>query len=66
MRVKVDVDYADLDGDHGSVEGLRLTCDRCGYEVEVFGTSEASEQYGAVKLRDECPKGENNYYQVES
>lgn len=41
MRVKTDVDYADVDGDYGTVEGLCVTCTRCGHYVEVGGTEEA-------------------------
>lgn len=64
MRVEVDVEEEELDGDYGPVQGLRLTCDRCGHEVEVFGTEEASAKRGAVMLREECPNGEDNYYVV--
>ena len=64
MKILVEADHVDLDGDHGPVEGLRLTCERCGHEVEVFGISEASEMRGATMLREECPKKENNFYVI--
>jgi hypothetical protein len=64
MNVTVDISEEELDGDHGSVPGLRLTCERCGHSVEVFGTHDASARRGAIMLRDECPNGENNYYDV--
>jgi hypothetical protein len=39
-----------------------VKCERCGHEVEVYGTSETSARRGAVMLAEECPKGEKNYY----
>jgi hypothetical protein len=65
MRVTVSVSEEDLDGDYGTVPGICLSCSRCGHQVEVFGTEEASRGRGAIMLREECPNGENNYYDVE-
>lgn len=47
------------------VEDLRLTCRRCGHEVEVFGTDGDSARRGAVMLREECPNGEKNFYVID-
>jgi hypothetical protein len=66
MRVDVEISQEELEGDYsGYVSGLRLTCDRCGHEVTVFGTTDRSAKRGAVMLSEECPNGENNYYDVE-
>jgi hypothetical protein len=65
MQVNVEIEEDEFDGDHTSVAGLRLTCTRCGHEVEVFGTDERSAKRGAVMLRDECPRGERNFYIVD-
>lgn len=65
MKVAVDIDTIDVDGDYGQVEGLRLTCERCGHEIEVAGTHSASARRGAIMLREECPKGEINFYDVD-
>lgn len=65
MRVNVEIDLADVDGDCGQVEGLCLVCQRCGHEVEVAGVSIDSARRGAVMLREECPNGENNFYDVD-
>jgi len=65
MRVTVEIDTEDLEGDYGGyVDGIRMTCTRCGHEVTVFGTGENSAKRGAYMLRDECPNGENNFYDV--
>lgn len=64
MKVAVDISECELEGDYGPVDGLCITCERCGHEVEVFGTSDASARRGGAMLREECPNGENNYYDV--
>lgn len=64
MRVFVTVDEIELEGDYAPVDSLEVTCERCGYSVEVFGMSEASERAACAKLREECPEGESNFYDV--
>ncbi len=56
--------YVDLEGDYGSVEGVEVTCNKCGHSEESFGTSEASLLRCAVMLKENCPKGERNFYDV--
>jgi hypothetical protein len=65
MRVHVDIDHTDVEGESGQVEGLYLVCARCGHEVEVAGATGASARRGAIMLREQCPKGENNFYDVD-
>jgi hypothetical protein len=65
MRVHVEIDHIDVEGDYGQVEGLCLVCARCGHEIEVAGTTGASARRGAIMLREECPKGESNFYDVD-
>lgn len=66
MKVSLDTVEDQIDGDYGgSVDGLRLTCTRCGHEVTVFGTGGASARRGALMLRDECPNGESNFYDTD-
>ena len=65
MRVSVTIAQGELEGDYGYVEGLTLVCDRCGHSIEVFGTSDRSAARGAIMLREQCPNGENNFYDVD-
>lgn len=66
MRVAVEISEEQLERDYGGyVDGLRLTCDRCGHEVTVFGTSERSAKRGACMLSEECPNDERNFYDVD-
>lgn len=65
MRVPVNIDQEELEGDYGNVEGIRITCERCGHDVTVFGTGAASARRGATMLREECPNSENNFYDVD-
>jgi hypothetical protein len=65
MRVRVEIDEEQLEGDYGNwIDGLCLRCTRCGHEVSVFGTASESAKAGAIMLRDECPNGETNFYNV--
>lgn len=63
MQVKCEIEEVDLENEHGTVvEGLRATCDRCLHETESFGTGPASQKRCLALMREECPKGERNFY----
>jgi hypothetical protein len=64
-RVEATCEEDELDGDHGTVPGLVVTCKRCGHHVEVFGTSDASARRGGAMLAEDCPKQEQNFYVVD-
>jgi len=63
-RVNTTTNYVELDGDYGTVEGVEVTCDKCGHFEESFGTGEPSLMRCAYLLCENCPCGENNYYEV--
>lgn len=66
MRVDVEIDQEEVENDDGRyIDGLRLTCSRCGHDVTVYGTSDRSAKRGAAMLAEECPNGERNYYDVD-
>ena len=46
----------------GKVDGVEATCSRCGHATEAFGTCDASVRRCLVALREECPRGEQNFY----
>lgn len=60
MRVPVEVRV--LEPAAGGRPGMCLSCTRCGHEVEVQGCSERARNYGFVRLKEECPEGERNFY----
>jgi hypothetical protein len=63
MRVECEVGEVELTNDNGiEVAGVCATCSRCDHETESFGTGEASVRRCLVLLREECPKGEHNFY----
>ena len=64
MKVTVEIFESTTEGHYGEVPCLDLRCTRCGHSVEVYGVEEASAKRGATMLRDECPNGENNFYDV--
>ena len=61
-RVTCSVDYVELDGDYGPVNGIEVTCNRCGHVTESFGDSDNSIRRCLALLREECPRGESNWY----
>lgn len=44
------------------VPGVMATCTECDHSVESFGTQGASIRRCLAVMREECPKGENNFY----
>ena len=62
--VSTTTNYVDLDGDYGTVEGVEVTCDKCGHSEESFGTGDSSLSRCAYLLRENCPRAEKNFYQV--
>lgn len=62
-RVECTVEEIEILSDEGrTIEGVRVTCSRCGHFVEIYGRSERSIKRGLATLRDECPKDEKNFY----
>lgn len=47
---------------HGTLDGVEATCSLCGHTVECAGTGEASERRCLMPRREECPRGEKNFY----
>jgi len=63
--VMTDVEETELDGDgEYSVDGIAVTCRRCGHSVEVYGTEGPSLRRAGVMLREECPRKLTNWYVV--
>lgn len=61
-RITITISEETLEGDYGSVDGVVADCSRCGHRTESFGTSENSILRCAVLMREECPRGEHNFY----
>jgi hypothetical protein len=62
MQVAVTAEKAMLKHEAGhEVEGIILTCSRCGERIEVYGTSGASVRRGCARLREGC-KEKTNFY----
>ena len=64
MRVETTTTEIELDGDYGQVESVEVTCGRCGHSEQSYGTDESSVRRCAILLRENCARGENNYYVV--
>lgn len=62
-RVKCDVSETELENDNGyEVESVEAECGRCGHVTSSFGTGDSSIRRCLALLREECPRGERNYY----
>ena len=65
MKIICTVDSAELDGDYDTVPRVTAECARCGHETESYGDGAASVRRCLVLMREECPRGESNYYTQE-
>jgi len=61
-RVPTSTDYVEVEGDYGSVEGVEVTCSRCGHSEQSAGTHDSSIGRCAALLRENCPRGEKYFY----
>jgi hypothetical protein len=67
MNVQCSVTEINLENDNGlEIESVEVTCSRCKHAEQSFGTSERSVRRCAFLLRENCPKGEKNFYEVET
>lgn len=57
-----DVSYRHPDNDEWTVTAICVRCGLCDHEVEVHGDSDRSVRRGLGMLREECPRGERNFY----
>jgi len=61
MRVQCKIEEVSLEGDGDyDVDGVCVTCSKCGASEEAFGTSPGSVKRCFVLLRESC--GEENFY----
>lgn len=63
MKVYCDVEETTVEGDYGDVDGIVAICSRCRHQTESYGTSDASVRRCLVLMREECPRGERNFYE---
>lgn len=63
-RVHCDITIESFPNDAGyEVEGTTATCSRCNYVTRSYGTTEGSKKRCLFLMKQECPKGESNYYE---
>ncbi|UNM07812.1 MAG: hypothetical protein H7A35_13250 [Planctomycetales bacterium] len=64
MKIKAEIHYVDVENENGyEVEGVMARCTRCGHETESFGVADNSIRRCLKLLNEECPNGENNFYE---
>lgn len=62
MKVFCSIEEVELEGDHGPVDSVCATCERCGNITESYGTSAASRLRCFALMRETCPEGTHNFY----
>jgi hypothetical protein len=63
MQINVTIREVEMEGDYGNaIDGVSVSCSRCGHSIDVFGTSVASIRRGCMMLREQCPNDEANFY----
>lgn len=50
------------DGFEGEPPETTAECTRCNHETESYGIESVSIRRCLVLMREECPRGENNFY----
>lgn len=62
-RIECEAEEVELVDERGDdVPGVAVTCGECDHRVESFGTSGRSIRRCLALLREECPRGEANFY----
>lgn len=64
MRVTVDVDFVELEGDYGPVDGVEVECPICGASGSAFGQHESSVTRAIMTMREECSGESGPHYYV--
>lgn len=63
MRVYCTAEDTYLDGEYGQpIESVEITCGSCHHTTVSYGTSSRSVNRCLVLLREECPRGQRNFY----
>lgn len=61
-RVECEISEVELEGERTTVPGIEAVCTRCDHKTESFGTSDRSVRRCLVLMREQCPRGEENFY----
>lgn len=66
MKVQATVDRILMPTDDAGLQvGVRVTCESCGHQVECRGSGPRSVRKALAMLREECPLGEENWYETD-
>lgn len=63
MTIECEVRAVTLTNDRGRpVDGVEATCSQCDHCESAYGESDRSIRRALAMLRENCPRGEENYY----
>ena len=64
MKVDAWIYHTGVENEDGrECSGVTVTCSECGHETQSLGDGEGSVKRCLWLLREECPRGENYYYE---
>lgn len=63
-RVKVEIEEVDdIENEDGDLRsGVRAACSKCDHTTESFGQGPRSRMRCIMLMKEECPKGQDNFY----
>lgn len=63
-RIECEIEAVEIENeDTGRTQdGVEATCGECGHTTQSFGDGEGSVRRCLALMREQCPRGENNFY----
>ncbi len=66
-KIKCTIAFDSEENDYGTESPcVRVICSKCQHETTSFGDSDASVKRCLALLKEECPRGEKNFYVEET
>lgn len=62
-RVECEINFTQAKNDSGRMQDCTTaTCSDCGHTTKSWGTGSGSVKRCLMLMKEECPRGENNFY----
>lgn len=62
-KIECEVEHTEQENDHGNMQQCTVvTCGECGHVERSWGVSEGSQKRCLILLKENCPRGETNFY----
>lgn len=65
LKIECTLEHVELENDEGrEVEGVVVTCTRCGHKTESYGQGPNSVKRCLALMREKCPDGLDAFYTI--